>query len=408
VEPSAAILVLPTTTAGEQGPVASWISTAGWAVAARRLLGDAWIVTPAGILDVDAVRAAAARSELSSDAASKWRRRVPAVVKTAVRDVRDWRRARAFQVDPNGPWRDRRVEFVWQRHELLHTAGLELAQQLGVPSVLFVPAPLLWQAQQWGVRRPGWGRFLERYGEQRSLQRADVVACGSDVVAGEVARLGVDDARIVITPTGVDLDRFSDTARGSVVRSRLGLDGRFVVGWVGSFRRFHAIEQAIDAVADVDGAALLLVGDGPERPRVEAAARERGVHAVFTGTVSQASLPDHLGAMDAALVLASADRPFHYSPLKLAEYLAASRPVIAPRVGQLASRLHDGRDALLVPPGDAGALAAALRRLRDDPALRGQLALSARATAEASFSWDHAVERVLDRLPTRPRTRELP
>ena len=141
----------------------------------------------------------------------------------------------------------------------------------------------------------------------------------------------VDPCDALLAPSALGIgDAFRNDvlARStSALRHRLGLDGRFVVGWVGSFRRFHAIEQAIDAMVGIDGATLLLVGDGPERPRIETLARAQNVTAVFTGTVPHDELPLHLAAMDAALVVAGPDAPFHYSPLKLAEYLAAGLPV---------------------------------------------------------------------------------
>jgi glycosyltransferase involved in cell wall biosynthesis len=202
----------------------------------------------------------------------------------------------------------------------------------------------------------------------------------------------------VVTPTGVDLDLFGAPQRPSPARRALGLDDAFVVGWTGSFRPFHALEQAISAVSKVEGAALLLVGDGPERPRIEELARRAGVRAVFTGTVDHAALPDHLWAMDVAVVLAPPDDPFHYSPLKLAEYLAAGLPVVAPAAGELPHQLADGTDAVLVPPGDVAAMAAALTRLRDDAGARERLAAAARVTAEERFSWDARVRTVLNAL----------
>ena len=102
--------------------------------------------------------------------------------------------------------------------------------------------------------------------------------------------------------------------------------------------------------------------------------------------------------MDVALVLAERDGAFHYSPLKLGEYLAAGLPVIAPRVAQCTERLRDGVDALLVTPGDASALAEALEYLRDDPSVRAALGLRARAAAEARGSWDQQVRRILSVL----------
>jgi glycosyltransferase involved in cell wall biosynthesis len=102
--------------------------------------------------------------------------------------------------------------------------------------------------------------------------------------------------------------------------------------------------------------------------------------------------------MDVALVMAEPDSAFHYSPLKLAEYLAAGLPVIAPRVAQCTERLRDGVDALLVTPGDANALKEALEYLRDDPTKRTALGRRARAAAEDRWSWDQQVRSVLAAL----------
>jgi glycosyltransferase involved in cell wall biosynthesis len=260
-----AIVVVPTVVGGQQGPVAGWVSAAGWAAAMRNLLGRVWVVTPDGPMEPDELRRRASAATLTPSSNPRWHSWVPVVANTARKDVREWRRARAFQVDPAGPWRDDDVACVWQRHELFHTAGPRLARTLGVPSILFVPAPLVWQARQWGVHRPGWSHLTEQVGERNPLRHADVVACGSDAVAEQVRRIGVDDRRIVITPTGADLELFRSLPDRDALRRRLGLDGRFVVGWVGSFRRFHALDQAVDAVAGLDGATLFLVGDGPER-----------------------------------------------------------------------------------------------------------------------------------------------
>lgn len=392
-----AIFVLPNETAGQQGPVASWMSTAGWVAAARRVLGDAWIVTPSGRVDAEDARTRGSDPRLTSVSPASWRRRMPAPAKSAVKDVRQWRRASRFHLDP-AEFAEPDLAFVWQRHELFQTAGLALARRLGRPSALFVPATHVWEAEQWGVRRPGWKHLVERHGETPSLRAATVVCCGTDLVAEQAVRLGTPPERILITPTGVDLDVFTELPDGDVRRDALGLRDRFVVGWVGSFRGFHALDQVLDAASSVPDASVLFVGDGPERPRIEALARERGVHAVFTGTVPYSDLPGNLAAMDVALVVAGRDEVFHYSPLKLAEYLAAGRAVIAPAVPQLSARLRDGVDAMLVEPGDIAGLTGALRQLRDDPAARARLGAAARRTAAERWSWDHAIRQILDRL----------
>lgn len=396
--------MVPTSAAGQQGPVAGLISAAGWATATARVVGRAWIVTPAGPVGPDDLSRLAAAPTRAPAPDRGWRRRLPTVAKTAVKDCRELRRARRFQIATAGPWQDGDVAFVWQRHELFHTAGLALARGLGVPSVLFVPAPLVWQSDGWGVRRPGWRRLAEQVGDARSLRAADLVACGSEAVAAEVRRLGAMPERILVTPTGVDVDRFAPLpgdaghAARDAVRARFGLDGRFVIGWVGSFRRFHALEQLVAAAARVPGAALLLVGDGPERAGIEHLAATAGVAAACTGTVAHDEVPALLGAMDVAAVVSRPRAPFHYSPVKLAEYLAAGVPVVAPAAGQLPELLRDGEDVVLFEPGDTAALAATFDDLRRDPARRARLAAAGRASAVRSWSWDRQVQRVIDAL----------
>ncbi len=381
--------------------MASWVSTAGWADAAQRVLGRSWIVTPRGVVEPAEARSLGSDPSLRQPAEPSWRGRIPTLAKTAVKDARQWQRARRFQVDPDGPWSGTDLAFVWQRHELFHHAGLDLAEHLGLPSVLFAPASLVWEAEQWGVGRHGWSKRLEQAGEGRALRRASLVACGTDLVAEQVHRLGVPESRTIITPTGVDLGLF-EAGEGALervaTRARLGLSDRFVVGWVGSFRGFHGLDQLVDAAARLPGATLLLVGDGPERPGVEDRARQSGLATVATGTVPHQDLPSFLAAMDVATVVAPPGRPFHYSPLKLAEYLAAGVAVVAPDVPHLADRLTDGTDALLVTAGDGDQLATALARLEADPDLRHRLGAAGRDTAAAAWSWDHQVERVLARL----------
>lgn len=409
-----AVFVLPVIESGRGAPVASLLSAAGWAAAGARRYGRSWIVTPRGLVDpTEARRLAVTDDRPTTRPGTPISRRdrvvgaVPAGVKTFGKDARHAVRGRRFEIG-HGPWRDGTVELVWQRHELFQVAGLDLADRLGVPSVLFVPATKVWEAARWGTRRPGWGGLVERLGESPALRRAELVACGTDQVAEQVARLGVPADRLLVTPNGVDLDRFAVAERDEG-RRRAGLtDDRVVVGWVGSFRPFHDLDQLVDACAGIDGIHLLLVGDGAERPAVEARCRDLGVEATFTGTVGPDVLPHLLAAMDIAVVVTGSADTFHYSPLKLGEYLAAGRPVVAPAVPSISERVRDDREAVLVPPGDRDALRAAIQDLRDDPGRRQALGRAGRVAARRSFSWDQQLRRIDEHLGHHPSGRPYP
>ncbi len=108
--------------------------------------------------------------------------------------------------------------------------------------------------------------------------------------------------------------------------------------------------------------------------------------------MSPADLPRHLAAMDVGVVMAD-PRSFHYSPLKVAEYLAAGLPVVAPDVAPLASRLDPDANAVLYRPGDVDALRRCARGPRVDGPRRERLRAGALAAAPA-WSWDEQVRRV--------------
>ena len=390
--PQGAVFVNQVGRAAYIGPIASWITMSGWATAAEARYGHAWMVTPQGVLTPDEALAVASRSTRSAGSVPSWRRRIPEAIPTAVNDLRRIRDNRRFRrrLDP-APWRSTAVRFVMQLHQLGCDAGIRLAEALSVPSVLLVDACQVEEARSWGVRRRGWATAAEYLGERPQLRRADLVVCISDEVAASVACCAHRTEGVVVVPNGVDTTRFAPGPGDPALRARLGLDDRFVLGWTGSFRSFHGLDVMVEAAAlarrEIPELSLLLVGDGLERPAVEQRAAELGVPAAFTGTVAYDEMPEYLRLMDVAVALAPGGAGFHYSPVKLREYQACGRPVVAAAAGEMGRALNDGDDAMLVPPGDAAALAAAIVALARDPDTAARLARSGRDAVVASGSW---------------------
>ena len=369
------------------------------------MLGQSWILTPEGVVDSEEARRRA--SSLKAPAVGGppgLRGRLPVAIRVAYKDVRQAVRAHRFRKSGiAGPWQSSDLAFVWQRHDLFYTTGMFAADALKCPLVLFVDAPVIWEHRRWGIPRPpGWGKVIEAAGENRLFRKAALVACVSDEVSEEIGRRGIPEDRIVVTPNGVDLNLFGNND-GSRVRRDYDLVDSQVVGWIGTFRPFHGIELAVEAVRAVQekipNVALLLVGEGSERQAIEELCRTRGIrNAVFTGAVPHHLMGAYLSAMDVGLVLAGDSSHFHYSPLKLREYMACSVPVIAPRVGEMSRMLQDGTDALLVDPDDSSMLANAIHQVLTDPHLSKQLSITGRHRMAKEGSWTRPVERVLDSL----------
>lgn len=207
------------------------------------------------------------------------------------------------------------------------------------------------------------------YGRAARLLRlagVPVVACGPGVAAGLEERGRRVETTIVngIPPAPEPL------SRAELVR-RFGLpDDRKIVAAVGRLapQKNHAL--AVQALRDVPDATLLVLGEGELRPEIEVAAQAAGVADRVVLPGMQADARAALGAVD-ALVLTS-----HWEglPLAVLEALAASVPVVATAVRGVRELLTDGEDGLLVPPGDAPALASAVRSVLADDGLAARLA----------------------------------
>jgi glycosyltransferase involved in cell wall biosynthesis len=188
------------------------------------------------------------------------------------------------------------------------------------------------------------------------------------------------------------------------VRHDLGLESAIVVGFSGTFGEWHGIPALAEALPRVCQARpnvrWLLIGDGPLRHRIDEAVKNHALadRVSQPGLVPHADMPAYLAACD---VLVSphgrqADGgEFFGSPTKLFEYMAAGRPIVASAVGQIAEVLQDEQSALLVPPDDPEALAAAIVRLVDDPCLRTRLGNTARQAAVERHTWRQNAERLL-------------
>jgi glycosyltransferase involved in cell wall biosynthesis/GT2 family glycosyltransferase len=219
---------------------------------------------------------------------------------------------------------------------------------------------------------------------KRLLRRVDRLSGGRAVdvhvaVSDFLRRRIEGGARPVVTiPNAVDLEAYRPSPSP-------GSNGSFVIGCMARLIAGKGVEDVLVAAQAVvpRGARVRIAGDGPERASLEALARRLGVaeHVEYLGWVADAS--DFWASCDVAVV------PSHQAVesfgLAALEAMACGRPVVATRNGGLAELVADGESGFLVPPGDTGALAAALRAYEEDPQLRAAHGAAARARCEARF-----------------------
>jgi glycosyltransferase involved in cell wall biosynthesis len=295
-------------------------------------------------------------------------------------------------------------DLVYERYSLWSFAAMEYAQAIGVPGLLEVNAPLIEEQAKYRT-------LVDRAGAERVANRvfgaATALIAVSEEVAAYLNQYRAARGRVRVIPNGVNPDRFPEDVRPS----QPGGPGTFTVGFVGSLKPWHGVTVLVEAFARLREHApqtrLLIVGDGPERAKLEAEIAAHGLQdaSCFTGAVPPGEVPGLLASMDAAVAPYPDLKPFYFSPLKVFEYMAAGLPVVASRVGQLSSLIEDGSNGLLCPPEDPTALAVSLDRLRQDPALRARLGQTARTAVLANNTWDSVAQRSLSLAGLRPERR---
>jgi len=236
-------------------------------------------------------------------------------------------------------------------------------------------------------------RKLRRLAKREAAvwQRADGFVTLTRALADDMAARFGTRPRVAVVPDGVRIDQVPSVAAPS---------GRPIVAYAGHLYAWKGVDillEALAALPDVDG---LIVGGHEREPdlaRTKALAQQLGVAArvTFTGLVEPPQVRAWLARAN-VLVLpnpASAISSRFTSPLKLFEYMAAQRPIVASDLPALREVLSPDENAVLVTPGSAPALAAGIRRVLDDPALATRVASRALDTV-TDFSWNRRAERL--------------
>jgi len=306
----------------------------------------------------------------------------------------------------------RKVAFLYQRYSLNNYAGVKLGWHLGVPFVLEYNGSEIWINRNWG--KPLKHETLADRIETLCLHAADVVVVVSRPMRDELAKRGFDPGKILVNPNGVDPDRYSPDVNGSEVRGKLGLAGKTVVGFIGTFGRWHGAEVLAEAFGLLmakrpdlrERLALLMIGDGNTMPQVRTCVTRHGMGGVcvLTGVVPQEEGPVHLAACDvlAAPHVPNPDgTPFFGSPTKLFEYMAMGKGIVASDLDQIGEVLRNGETARMVRPGDPTALAEGLLELIEDKPLRVRLGEAARKDAVAKHTWEEHTRKIVEKLKER-------
>jgi glycosyltransferase involved in cell wall biosynthesis len=288
----------------------------------------------------------------------------------------------------------RDYRLLYERYALFSLAGVVTAARHRLPIILEVNdsavvdriRPLKLQAAARRVERFVWNR-------------ADAIVTITSYFRDLILEAGVPAERVHVIPNAVDDAAFAALPDGAPLRRKLGLGGKITIGYVGAINFWRRLDLLMNAFAPLAArhprAHLVLIGDGPDRDGVAELARKLGVgdRVTFTGKVPHAEIPQHLQALDVAVIPHSNT---YGSPMKLFEYMAAGKLVVAPWLPPIVSVIGADDGGVLFPPLDRDGLERALDGLLADEARRVRLGARAREKVLADYVWRRHAQTILD------------
>ena len=285
-------------------------------------------------------------------------------------------------------------DVVITRLEMYLFSSLLLCKIKKIPVIVEADAPNRYELKQFC---PEFRQMesLAKLIENMNLNYADHSVCVSNEARDYFISQGVRPENLSVITNGADTDHFHPQVNADQVIDTYRLQGRTVIGFIGSFHIWHGIENLIGLIQKTligyEDTMFLLVGEGGRmRKELESFIRRERIEdrVVLTGYVPYEEMASHVAAMDIVLALYP-DLPFfYYSPVKIFEYMAAGKAVIATQIGQIAELIRHKKNGLLCPPNEFEAIVSSLALVVRDPVFRQRLGRQARRTAERYYSWD--------------------
>jgi glycosyltransferase involved in cell wall biosynthesis len=209
---------------------------------------------------------------------------------------------------------------------------------------------------------------------------------------------GVPERKIIVMPNGVDTDVFHPAIDGREIRKRLGIEQKIVIGFTGILRPWHGLDFLLQAFQQLcqtrSDLHLLIVGDGPIRPDLDKLVTSNGLSGKVTITGRQAHemVRFFVAAMDIAVSPLST---FYASPMKIIEYMAMGKALVAPNTANIRDIVNDEEDGILFWPQKVDELTEKLLVLIENCHLRAKFGLKARSKVEARFTWLQNAKKVV-------------
>lgn len=300
-------------------------------------------------------------------------------------------------------------DLLYERDGTMSYGGVIASRRLGIPIIVEVNGDLIDEWRQIGLNFSAPQRAIAHLLTRLTYKYAShIVSVGETLKKKLIQRWRLDPDHITVITNGADVQQFIAVPEDVDVRKKYFLPAGHLIAFSGGFQPWHGVDLILRgfrlALDENPELRLILIGEGPVKVEAEKISAELGLmgRAFFLGKVPHADVASLLHASEILVIYHRAiAADIVETPLKLFEYMASGKAIIAPDVPNMRRILFDGETALLVPQDEPTSLARAIQQLAGDSGLRSHLGKAARADAITKHSWDRVVldlEKLMEKL----------
>ncbi len=236
--------------------------------------------------------------------------------------------------------------------------------------------------------------------ENKIFKKADAIIVVSNFLKRKIIeRTGVSPNKIFVMPNAADLDKFNLNVDGSKIRKDLRLENQIVIGFVGSFVNWSNLENFVQIFSEIskekDNVHLMMVGDGPLMQLMIKIVEKNNLKekVTFTGSVNHNDVPRYISAMDICVIPKSNE---YRSPVKLFEYMAMCKPVIAPRLEPIECVITHEQNGILFDQDDYNSFKNSIIYAIENRDKCAKIAESAYKTILGNYTWTRNAEGIIN------------
>ncbi len=285
-------------------------------------------------------------------------------------------------------------DIILQKQNRYSQVGIKLSRKLNIPIFLDDITPI-WEGEVYSGRSLKW---IARNIRKKVFSQATGLMAVSPDMATRLCDEGVPVTKIHFVPNGVNCAQFNPALNPELIRQKYGLKDKVVIGYVGGFQGWHRLDLLINIapalIEQCPAIHFLLIGNDFDQ-QVEKMTQELGIRDRFTfsGEVPQSEVPMYLNAMDITVLPSTLS---YMSPMKIYEYMAMGKPVIAPSGNSIVDAVViPSKTGLIFEGGNVDSLQEAILSLVRHPDFAKNMGANAREIAERTFSWECQVKNLL-------------